>query len=71
MEKQLEQKMESGNFSKEQKQVLKYAVETKAVGIMEKDGKWVKANNWSEVQYAVSIGWRYIGHPVDVINGLR
>lgn len=68
MDKELKNKIVSGNFSKEQKRVLEYAVETRAAGIMEKEGKWVKANDWSEIEYAVSLGWKYIGHPVDVIN---
>ena len=47
-------------------QAIRYATETKATAIMEKEGKFLTAKDWNEVEYAQSHGWNYIGHPADL-----
>ena len=47
-------------------QAIRYATETKATAIMEKEGNFLTAKDWNEVEYAQSHGWNYIGHPADL-----
>lgn len=45
---------------------IAYGFETRAAGIVEKDGKYNVAKNWDEINYAEECGWTYVGHPVDL-----
>ena len=47
---------------------LEYAMKREAMGVLEKDGKYQTAKDWDEIKYAESLGWNYVGHPVDLIN---
>lgn len=47
---------------------IEYAIKTRATGIVEKDGAYQTAKNWDEINYAISLGWKYVGHPTDLIN---
>lgn len=47
---------------------VSYAIQTRAAGIMEKDGSYLTAKDWNEIEYAKSNGWRYVGHPVDLVQ---
>ncbi len=46
---------------------IEYAVKTRAAGILEKNGSYQTAKNWDEIDYAISCGWNYVGHPADLI----
>ncbi|WP_298031087.1 hypothetical protein [uncultured Dysosmobacter sp.] len=50
-------------------EAMSYAIETKAMGILEKEGSYQTAKDWREIDYAVSCGWKYIGHPADLQEG--
>lgn len=49
-------------------EAMSYAIQTKAAGIMEKNGEYLTAKDWNEIEYAQSCGWNYVGHPVDLMN---
>lgn len=47
-------------------EAIEYGFQTRAAGIVEKDGKYNTAKNWDEIRYAEECGWKYVGHPVDL-----
>ena len=47
-------------------EAMSYAIQTRAMGILEKDGSYQTARDWKEILYAESLGWKYIGHPADL-----
>lgn len=47
-------------------EAMSYAKETRAMGILEKDGTYQTAKDWNEIRYAEKCGWNYIGHPADL-----
>lgn len=49
-------------------EAMNYAIQTKAAAIMEKDGTYLTAKNWDEIEYAQSCGWKYLGHPADLMQ---
>lgn len=52
-------------------EAIEHGFETRASGIVEKNGKYNTANNWDEIQRAETNGWKYVGHPVDLKKKLK
>lgn len=48
------------------KEAIEFGFITKAIGIIEKDGKYVAVRTWDEIKDAETYGWKYIGCPADL-----
>lgn len=48
------------------KEAIEFGFIMKALGIIEKDGKYGVVRTADELKYVEELGWKYIGHPVDL-----
>lgn len=61
-------KIDAGNFTDEQKNVLQSGLARDHAAVVEKDGKILTSKDWDEAKYAESKGWKRVGSLTDVIN---
>lgn len=61
-------KIDSGNFTDDQKQVLQSGLARDHAAVVEKDGKILTSKDWDESKYAESNGWKRVGSLTEVIN---
>ena len=48
------------------KEAIEFGLIMKALGIIEKDGKYGVVRTADELKYVEELGWKYIGSPVNL-----